>query len=42
MAVLGRWNWWLPDAVARLVRVEASPLTPQTSQVLLPSKTRRS
>ena len=25
MAVFGRWNWWLPDQVARLVRVEASP-----------------
>jgi uncharacterized membrane protein YdfJ with MMPL/SSD domain len=29
MAVLGRWNWWLPDPVARLLRVEASPLAPQ-------------
>src|SRR5579862_5268342 len=27
MAVLGRWNWWLPDRIARLARVEASPLT---------------
>jgi putative drug exporter of the RND superfamily len=27
MAVLGRWNWWLPARVARLVRVEPSPLT---------------
>jgi uncharacterized membrane protein YdfJ with MMPL/SSD domain len=26
MAVLGRWNWWLPEWIARLVRVEASPL----------------
>ena len=26
MAVLGRWNWWLPERVARLARVEASPL----------------
>jgi len=26
MAVLGRWNWWLPERVARLVRVEPSPL----------------
>jgi putative drug exporter of the RND superfamily len=25
MAVLGRWNWWLPDRVARLVRVAPSP-----------------
>ena len=28
MAVLGRWNWWLPESLARIVRVPASPLTP--------------
>jgi RND superfamily putative drug exporter len=27
MAVLGRWNWWLPARVARLAGVEPSPLT---------------
>jgi RND superfamily putative drug exporter len=27
MAVLGRWNWWLPTRVARLARVEPSALT---------------
>jgi MMPL family len=26
MEVLGRWNWWLPASVARLARVEPSPL----------------
>ena len=26
MAVLGRWNWWLPTRVARVVRVPPSPL----------------
>src|SRR4029077_12816883 len=26
MAVLGRWNWWLPAHARRLARVEASPL----------------
>ena len=26
MAVLGRWNWWLPERVARVARVAASPL----------------
>ena len=26
MKLFGRWNWWLPGRVARLVRVEASPL----------------
>jgi putative drug exporter of the RND superfamily len=24
VALLGRWNWWLPPSVARLLRVEAS------------------
>jgi RND superfamily putative drug exporter len=26
MAVLGRWNWWLPARVARVARVAPSPL----------------
>jgi RND superfamily putative drug exporter len=26
MAILGRWNWWLPQPVAKLVRVAPSPL----------------
>jgi uncharacterized membrane protein YdfJ with MMPL/SSD domain len=26
MALFGRWNWWLPASVARLLRVPASPL----------------
>ncbi len=26
MALFGRWNWWLPERLARLVRVEPSPL----------------
>jgi RND superfamily putative drug exporter len=26
MAILGRWNWWLPPSLARIVRVEPSPL----------------
>jgi len=26
MAVLGRWNWWLPPRMARLVRVRPSPV----------------
>ena len=26
MAVMGRYNWWLPGRVARLVRVQPSPL----------------
>jgi RND superfamily putative drug exporter len=27
MAVLGRWNWWLPPRLARLVGVTPSPLS---------------
>ena len=26
MAVLGRWNWWLPAPLARVVRVAPSPV----------------
>jgi RND superfamily putative drug exporter len=26
MAVMGRWNWWLPASVARIVRARPSPL----------------
>jgi RND superfamily putative drug exporter len=26
MVLAGRWNWWLPAGVARVARVEASPL----------------
>jgi len=27
MAILGRWNWWLPAGLARVVRVPPSPLS---------------
>jgi putative drug exporter of the RND superfamily len=27
MAVLGRWNWWLPTRLARFAHVAPSPLT---------------
>jgi RND superfamily putative drug exporter len=26
MALFGRWNWWLPERIARVVRVAPSPL----------------
>ena len=29
VSVLGRWNWWLPDWLARLLFVEPSPLAPK-------------
>ena len=28
VAIVGRWNWWLPGWAARLLRVESSPLKP--------------
>ncbi|MBD0329481.1 MAG: MMPL family transporter [Thermoleophilia bacterium] len=28
VALLGRWNWWLPTGPARLLRVEPSPVEP--------------
>jgi RND superfamily putative drug exporter len=31
MAIFGRWNWWLPTRVARVVRVRPSPLEAPTS-----------
>jgi uncharacterized membrane protein YdfJ with MMPL/SSD domain len=36
MAVFGRYNWWLPGRIARLVRVEPSPLEPRASASSLP------
>ena len=35
MAVFGRWNWWLPAALARVVRVPASPLAPSAPSAAL-------
>jgi len=29
VSVLGRWNWWLPDWLAKVLRVEPSPLVPK-------------
>jgi RND superfamily putative drug exporter len=28
MALMGRWNWWLPRPLARALRVKPSPLQP--------------
>jgi uncharacterized membrane protein YdfJ with MMPL/SSD domain len=41
MALFGRWNWWLPDGVARLLRVEPSPLAPKRTSSPAPSPSGR-
>ena len=28
VSLFGRWNWWLPAWVAKVLRVEPSPLAP--------------
>jgi RND superfamily putative drug exporter len=33
VVLFGRWNWWLPDWLARLLLVEPSPLTPTSRMV---------
>ena len=33
VALLGRWNWWLPDRVARLLRVAPSRTLPDATPV---------
>ena len=37
MKLFGRWNWWLPERIARIARVEPSPLRPRAA---LPSSGR--
>jgi putative drug exporter of the RND superfamily len=31
VAIPSRWNWWLPDWAARLLRVESSPMRPEAT-----------
>ncbi len=37
VALLGRWNWWLPRRSARLLRVEPSEITPEPEAVPQPA-----
>jgi putative drug exporter of the RND superfamily len=37
MELFGRWNWWLPSGVARVVRVKPSPLAPKSHPAMSPT-----
>ena len=37
MKLFGRWNWWLPESIARIVRVPASPLVDRRQPALRPA-----
>jgi putative drug exporter of the RND superfamily len=37
MELFGRWNWWLPERIARVARVPASPLADRRRPVLRPA-----
>ncbi len=38
VSLLGRWNWWLPGALAKLLRVEPSAVAPAGSEPGLPTR----
>jgi putative drug exporter of the RND superfamily len=37
MAIFGRWNWWLPEGVAKVFRVKPSPLESAHTPALRPT-----
>jgi putative drug exporter of the RND superfamily len=37
MKLFGRWNWWLPERVAKVARVPASPLTDHPAPAFRPA-----
>jgi len=37
MALFGRYNWWLPGSLARVVRVPESPLEQRRRPALRPA-----
>jgi putative drug exporter of the RND superfamily len=41
MALFGRWNWWLPEGVAKVFRVKPSPLQPEATRTPAPSPSSR-
>jgi len=32
VSLFGKWNWWLPTGLARVLRVEPSPLVDERPQ----------
>jgi RND superfamily putative drug exporter len=41
MVLMGRWNWWLPEWAARVLRVAPSPLQPRAAAAAGPAATDR-
>ncbi len=41
MVLFGRWNWWLPDGLAKVFRVKPSPLQPKSRAAPAPSPSGR-
>jgi putative drug exporter of the RND superfamily len=41
IAVLGRWNWWLPAPAARLLRIPATPAAAEPAAVAVPAAARQ-
>jgi RND superfamily putative drug exporter len=39
VSLFGRWNWWLPGGLARVLRVEPSPVA-EGSEPSVPDRTR--
>jgi putative drug exporter of the RND superfamily len=37
MKLFGRWNWWLPEGAAKILRVEPSPLEGTPSPAVRPA-----
>jgi uncharacterized membrane protein YdfJ with MMPL/SSD domain len=37
MKIFGRWNWWLPEGVAKVFRVQPSPLVERARPALRPA-----
>jgi RND superfamily putative drug exporter len=36
LSLFGRWNWWMPAGIARVLRIEPSPLAPREGSTASP------